>query len=233
MGLVMSRIYDRLFAREARILMLGLDAAGKTTLLYKLKLDELVTTIPTIGFNVEHVQYRNLDLNVWDVGGQDRIRPLWRHYYRGTDALMYAPARPCAPCAQPLPATHSRALFTNPSPDPFPPCCLHPPSPPSDSFVIDSSDRERLSEARDELHKVLNDSEMEAENPLILVYANKSDLSNALSASAVGDGMRLHSLKHKWFIQPSSAALGTGVYEGLEWLSEQLKQRAPRPRAGG
>src|ERR1700760_4966354 len=62
-----------------RILMVGLDAAGKTTILYKLKLGEVVTTIPTIGFNVETVEYKNISFTVWDVGGQDKIRPLWRH----------------------------------------------------------------------------------------------------------------------------------------------------------
>lgn len=60
----------------------GLDAAGKTTILYKLKLGEVVTTIPTIGFNVETVEYKNISFTVWDVGGQHKIRPLWRHYYR-------------------------------------------------------------------------------------------------------------------------------------------------------
>lgn len=54
-----------------RILMVGLDAAGKTTVLYKLKLGEIVTTIPTIGFNVETVQYKNINFTVWDVGMLD------------------------------------------------------------------------------------------------------------------------------------------------------------------
>ncbi len=63
--------------------MLGLDAAGKTTILYKLKLGQDVTTIPTVGFNVETVTYKNVKFNVWDVGGQDKIRPLWRHYFSG------------------------------------------------------------------------------------------------------------------------------------------------------
>merc|ERR1719181_266510 len=72
-----------------RILMVGLDAAGKTTILYKLKLGEVVTTIPTVGFNVEEVQYKNINFTVWDVGGQDKIRPLWRHYYSNTDALIW------------------------------------------------------------------------------------------------------------------------------------------------
>ncbi len=85
-----------------RILMVGLDgmlplsraagalltqcapAAGKTTILYKLKLGEVVTTIPTIGFNVETVQYKKIEFTVWDVGGQDKIRPLWRHYFQNT-----------------------------------------------------------------------------------------------------------------------------------------------------
>ena len=49
--------------------MVGLDAAGKTTILYKLKLGEVVTTIPTIGFNVEEVSYKNISFHVWDVGG--------------------------------------------------------------------------------------------------------------------------------------------------------------------
>ena len=63
-------------------LFAGLDAAGKTTILYKLKLGEIVTTIPTIGFNVETVEYKNISFTVWDVGGQDKIRPLWRHYFQ-------------------------------------------------------------------------------------------------------------------------------------------------------
>jgi len=69
--------------------MLGLDAAGKTTLLYKLKLGEVITTIPTIGFNIETVEYKNIDLIVWDVGGRDKIRPLWRHYFEGSTALIF------------------------------------------------------------------------------------------------------------------------------------------------
>lgn len=74
---------------ESRILLLGLDAAGKTTILYKLKLGEIITTIPTIGFNVEEVCYKSMKMVVWDVGGQDKIRKLWRHYYQGSDALIY------------------------------------------------------------------------------------------------------------------------------------------------
>ena len=69
--------------------MLGLDAAGKTTTLYKLKLNETVNTIPTIGFNVENVTYKNLEFNCWDLGGQTVLRPLWRHYYENCQGLIF------------------------------------------------------------------------------------------------------------------------------------------------
>jgi len=75
--------------RETRVLMVGLDAAGKTTILYKLKLGEIVTTIPTIGFNVETIKLKNGEFTVWDIGGQDKIRPLWRHYYQNTSAIIF------------------------------------------------------------------------------------------------------------------------------------------------
>jgi GTPase SAR1 family protein len=69
--------------------MVGLDAAGKTTLLYKLQLGDAITTVPTIGFNVEKVIYKKLDMTIWDVGGQDKIRRLWKHYYDKNDAIIF------------------------------------------------------------------------------------------------------------------------------------------------
>ena len=67
MGKILSKVFGN---KEMRILMLGLDAAGKTTILYKLKLGQSVNTIPTVGFNVETVTYKNVKFNVWDVGGK-------------------------------------------------------------------------------------------------------------------------------------------------------------------
>ena len=60
------------YKKEARILMVGLDGVGKTSILYKMKLGEVVTTIPTIGFNVETINLKNLTITVWDVGGRDK-----------------------------------------------------------------------------------------------------------------------------------------------------------------
>ena len=74
MGSFFEKALEKIMGKkEMRILMVGLDAAGKTTILYKLKLGEVVTTIPTIGFNVETVEYKNISFTVWDVGGQFSI----------------------------------------------------------------------------------------------------------------------------------------------------------------
>lgn len=162
-------------SREMRILMVGLDAAGKTTILYKLKLGEVVTTIPTIGFNVETVEYRNISFTVWDVGGQDKIRTLWRHYYQNTEGLI---------------------------------------------FVVDSNDRERISDAKQELHKMLAEDELR--DAVVLVFANKQDLPKALTAAEITDSLGLSSMHRKWYIQPACATTGDGLYEGLDWLSNTL-----------
>merc|ERR1712006_39159 len=122
---VFSKAFGKLVGKkDCRILMVGLDAAGKTTILYKLKLGEVVNTIPTIGFNVETVEYKNISFNVWDVGGQDKIRLLWRHYYTNTQGLIY---------------------------------------------VVDSNDRDRIEENREELHKML--AEEELKDAVLLVFA--------------------------------------------------------------
>jgi len=164
---------------EMRILMCGLDASGKTTCLYKLKLGEIVTTIPTIGFNVETVKYKNINFTMWDVGGPDKIRPLWRHYYNNTEGLI---------------------------------------------FVVDSNDRERMDEACSELARMLAEDELQ--DAALLVLANKQDLPNAWSIAEVTDRLKLHALRNrKWYIQATCATSGDGLYEGLDWLSQILKQK--------
>lgn len=91
MGNFFSSMFDRLWGvdKELRILILGLDGAGKTTILYRLQIGEVITTKPTIGFNVETLNYKNLKLNVWDLGGQTSIRPYWRCYYANTAAVIF------------------------------------------------------------------------------------------------------------------------------------------------
>ncbi|KAG7862970.1 hypothetical protein KL939_000289 [Ogataea angusta] len=91
MGNVFSGIFGRLWGvnKEIRILILGLDGAGKTTILYKLQMGEVVKTKPTIGFNVETLTYKNISINMWDLGGQTSIRPYWRCYYANTAAVIF------------------------------------------------------------------------------------------------------------------------------------------------
>ena len=90
MGSFFTSLLDKFSGlQDARILLLGLDGAGKTTILYRLRLGENIHSIPTVGFNVEHVVYKKIDMTMWDVGGQDKIRRLWKHYYTGTDAIIF------------------------------------------------------------------------------------------------------------------------------------------------
>ncbi|XP_078531282.1 E3 ubiquitin-protein ligase TRIM23 isoform X2 [Lissotriton helveticus] len=162
---------------EIRVVTLGLDGAGKTTILFKLKQDEFMQPIPTIGFNVETVEYKNLKFTIWDVGGKHKLRPLWKHYYLNTQAVV---------------------------------------------FVIDSSYRDRVTEAHSELAKLLTEKELR--DALLLIFANKQDVAGALSVEEVTELLSLHKLccGRSWYIQGCDARSGMGLYEGLDWLSRQL-----------
>ncbi|XP_038621479.1 E3 ubiquitin-protein ligase TRIM23 isoform X2 [Tachyglossus aculeatus] len=162
---------------EIRVVTLGLDGAGKTTILFKLKQDEFMQPIPTIGFNVETVEYKNLKFTIWDVGGKHKLRPLWKHYYLNTQAVV---------------------------------------------FVVDSSYRDRVSEAHSELAKLLTEKELR--DALLLIFANKQDVAGALSVEEITELLSLHKLccGRSWYIQGCDARSGMGLYEGLDWLSRQL-----------
>jgi ADP-ribosylation factor protein 1 len=126
-----------------------------------------------LGFNVETVEYKNISFTVWDVGGQDKIRPLWRH------------------CASSIVATPS-ILTTH----------LDFQNTQGIIFVVDSNDRERVSEAREELQRMLNEDELR--DALLLVFANKQDLPNAMNAAEITDKLGLHGLRQRtWYIQVS------------------------------
>jgi len=90
MGQLFSSLWATLFpsSRTYRLVLVGLDNAGKTTILYRLHLGQAVETHPTVGCNVESWSHRNLAFEVWDLGGQANLRPSWATYYRGTDAAV-------------------------------------------------------------------------------------------------------------------------------------------------
>jgi len=89
MGHLLAKIINSFADMKSKILMLGLDNAGKTTILYQMKFNEVAASVPTVGFNVEEINYRGLNFTVWDIGGQTRLRDLWHHYYDGSDAIIY------------------------------------------------------------------------------------------------------------------------------------------------
>ncbi|XP_069016650.1 ADP-ribosylation factor-like protein 3 [Embiotoca jacksoni] len=75
--------------QEVHLLLLGLDNAGKTTLLKQLAAEDVNHITPTQGFNIKSVQSSGFKLNVWDIGGQRNIRPYWRNYFENIDVLIY------------------------------------------------------------------------------------------------------------------------------------------------
>jgi small GTP-binding protein len=124
-------------------------------------------------------RYKSFTFTTWDVGGRDKIRPLWRHYYQNCNSLI---------------------------------------------LVVDSNDRERISEATEEFQRMLREPELEKNLQAILVFANKQDLPNAMSVAEVSEKLGLHSIKGKrWHIQASCATTGDGLYEGMDWLSAAMQ----------
>ncbi|KAL1294590.1 ADP-ribosylation factor-like protein 5 [Arachis ipaensis] len=182
MGAMASRFWFMLFpAKEYKIVVVGLDNAGKTTTLYKLHLGEVVTTNPTVGSNVEEVVYKNIRFEVWDLGGQERLRTSWATYYRGTHAVI---------------------------------------------AVIDSSDRARISIMKDELFRLLGHDELQ--HSIILVFANKQDIKDAMTPAEITDALSLHSIKdHDWHIQACCALTGEGLYDGLGWIAGRVTGKVP------
>mmetsp|Transcript_19127 Transcript_19127/g.24148 ORF Transcript_19127/g.24148 Transcript_19127/m.24148 type:complete len:180 (-) Transcript_19127:2704-3243(-) len=164
--------------KEVRVLMVGLDSAGKTTVLYHLKLGKAINTTPTLGYKVETVRYQNIAFTVWDVGGQSRIRPLWRHYNKNSHAIV---------------------------------------------FVLDSNDKERISEAKEEIQNILSDVKEETS---LLVLANKQDLCNAMGEQEIYDKLNLQSHStRKVRVQLTCAVTGEGLSEALEWLYYSVKNK--------
>lgn len=72
-----------------RILMLGLDNAGKTTIVKRIMNEDVRSVSPTLGFIIKTVDFRGYKLNIWDVGGQKTLRSYWKNYFEKTDALIW------------------------------------------------------------------------------------------------------------------------------------------------
>lgn len=165
--------------QDARLMLVGPAAAGKTTMLCKVNLGDVMPTIPTVGFQVDTVEYKDFRFTVWEHRPMaDKIKQIWRRHYEGTDGII---------------------------------------------FVVDSSAVERLEDAKRELHSLLEEKELA--EAVLLVVANKQDLPHAVSCDEICDKLDLLSLRsdQRWFLQPTSAVSGDGLYEGLDWLAHEIR----------
>lgn len=156
---------------KKKILLLGLDGAGKTTILHFLKEKKFVNTTPTLGLNIETIHLKNLECLMFDISGH--VRSLWTHYYENLNACI---------------------------------------------FVVDSTDKERLWQVREEFVKLNED--LKYQKVIFLIFFNKidkkespSDLSDLIESTGVKE-----ILENDVIIQKCSALTGEGLYEGLEKL---------------
>lgn len=165
--------------KEVRLLMLGLDNAGKTTILKKFNGEDIDTISPTLGFNIKTLEHKGFKLNVWDVGGQKSLRSYWRNYFESTDGLIW---------------------------------------------VVDSADRMRLQDCKQELHSLLTEERLHGAT--LLVFANKQDLQGALPATEIQKCLNLDEITtHHWLIQDCSAVTGANLLQGIDWIIDDIASR--------
>lgn len=179
MGLLTIIRKNRQKEKEMRLLFLGLDNAGKTTILKKLNDEDIAGVSPTLGFNIKTFVHGRYTLNIWDVGGQRTLRPYWRNYFEQTDALVW---------------------------------------------VVDSSDRLRLGDCKEELHSLLLEDRLAGAS--LLVFANKQDIQGSMTDKEIEQALDLPAIKsHQWSIIPCSAITGYNLLEGLNWVVGEVASR--------
>jgi ADP-ribosylation factor-like protein 5B len=174
----------------------ALVGQGKTTILYKLHLGEVVVTQPTIGSNVEEVVYKNTKFQVWDLGGQENLRPSWATYYTDTVSAASGPSWPS-----------EAAIYT-----PRAAWAVHisvelQRSGAQDAviLVIDSSERDRIDAVKRELDTLLVHEELK--KSCLMVFANKQDIKGAMAPAEITEALGLHRIKtHDWQVRPTLPA---------------------------
>jgi ADP-ribosylation factor-like protein 2 len=179
MGLLRFLRKLKLKEKEMRILFLGLDNAGKSSVIKAFMHQSIDDLSPTLGFEIKTVECQDYRLSCWDVGGQSTIRAYWRNYFEATDGVVW---------------------------------------------VVDSTDRERLSLCKQELDTVLKQERLVSASLLIL--ANKQDISGALTPEEIHVHLDLDCItKRHWAIVPCSAATRVGIEDGIGWLVNDIGSR--------
>ncbi|KAJ1608769.1 ADP-ribosylation factor-like protein 2 [Cryptosporidium canis] len=162
--------------KEMRILVLGLDNAGKTTVVRKFAGEDISRIQPTLGFNIKTLIHGKYRLNTWDIGGQKTIRSYWRNYFESTDGIIW---------------------------------------------VVDSTNVERIESCNEELHRLLSEERLSGAS--LLVFANKQDLSNALTPEEIANALDLSKISNRhWRIQSCCGLDGNGLKEGIDWIVHDI-----------
>ncbi|KAK7685927.1 ADP-ribosylation factor-like protein 2 [Cerrena zonata] len=179
MGLLTIIRKNRQKEHEMRILFLGLDNAGKTTILKKLNKEDISGISPTLGFNIKTFVHDRYTLNIWDVGGQRMLRPYWRNYFEQTDAIVW---------------------------------------------VVDSGDRFRMQDCKEELHSLLTEDRLSGAS--LLVFANKQDIEGSMTSEEICEALDLKAIRtHQWKIFSCSAVTGQNLLAGLNWVVGEVANR--------
>lgn len=186
------------------IVMLGLDSAGKTTALYRLKFDQYLNTVPTIGFNCEKVRgqvgrAKGAQFLVWDVGGQEKLRPLWRSYTRCTDGIVFVLD---SVDIERMEEAKMELMRTAKCPDN------------QGVPVLILANKQDLPGAREpkQLEKLLGLHEL---SPIITISSSSSTSTNPTQTQTFKG----------WYIQPACAITGEGLHEGLEALYDMIVKK--------
>ncbi|XP_006361589.1 ADP-ribosylation factor-like protein 2 isoform X1 [Solanum tuberosum] len=189
--------------KEMRILMVGLDNSGKTTIVLKINGEDTSVISPTLGFNIKTITYQKYTLNIWDVGGQKTIRSYWRNYFEQTDGLVWvvdsSDLRRLDDCRYEL---HN--LLKEETNKEILPCKLE-----RREYFQWSKCKIRLSGAS------------------LLIFANKQDIQGALSPDEIAKVLNLEAMDNSrhWRIVGCSAYTGDGLLEGFDWLVQDVASR--------
>ncbi|CAB1431341.1 unnamed protein product [Pleuronectes platessa] len=176
MGFLLTKMLAVFGDREHKVIIVGLDNAGKTTILYQFLTKEAVHTSPTIGSNVEEIIVRKTHFLVWDIGGQDSLRASWNSYFGNTEIVI---------------------------------------------LVVDSTDRERLTLTKEELHRMLAHEDLQ--RAAVLVLANKQDMKGSMTAKEISQCLTLDSITtHSWHVQACCALTGEGLPASLDWMRSRV-----------
>ncbi|VDK82432.1 unnamed protein product [Litomosoides sigmodontis] len=195
---------------DIRLVILGLDGAGKTTILYKLKGDDCRQSTTTVGFNVETIQYKNFKLTMWDVGGVPKLRRLWKHYFMNTqekeqdifgDPLLSISKKKML----------SKNIFSK-----------------TLVFVIDSSCPSRFVEAQNELAKIFAERELVDACFLVIlnrrqpITVNQHCTINSAAIDQLVMNINRFGAGRTVVIHQCNAITGIGLWEAIDALTSKL-----------